>query len=70
MTHATIIPEHGFFQEALVRRVTVENSKAKEMKLNISGDFYTEKQMKEELSLTPHLGPVCAHIYNIYIYIR
>ena len=42
-------------QEALLRKVSVENSHSREMRLNVTGDFYTEKEMREDLKLSPSL---------------
>ena len=39
----------------MLRQISLENSKAKEMQLSIKGNFYTEEQLKNEFKLPESL---------------
>ena len=43
-------------QDALEREVSVQNSRTKEVKMVVTGDFYTEGEMQSILNLEPSLG--------------
>ena len=42
-------------QDSLEREVSVMNSRSKELKLEVTGDFYTEVEMDTKLKLDPNL---------------
>ncbi|CAE7893247.1 unnamed protein product [Symbiodinium necroappetens] len=41
----------GMDKDSFVREVTHETKKSKELKISVTGDFFTEEEMKEELGL-------------------
>lgn len=43
-------------QDSLEREVSVMNSRSKELKLEVTGDFYTEVEMDTKLKLDPNLS--------------
>ncbi|CAE7280003.1 unnamed protein product [Symbiodinium sp. CCMP2592] len=42
----------GFNKDSFIRTVTHETKKSKELKISVTGDFYSEEEMKEELQLS------------------
>ena len=45
-------------QEAFQREITVRNSRTKEVKLKVTGDYYTEHEMEHDLGLQACFGPI------------
>ena len=41
----------GFDKDSFVRGITHETKKSKELKMSVTGDFFTEEEMKEDLGL-------------------
>ena len=43
-------------QEQMLRQITLEQSKSKEMQLSIKGNFYTEQELREDKKLSEFLS--------------
>ena len=56
---------HGPVQDSFVREITVQLEKEKAMELESSGDFHTEKEMREELKLAESLDQKASYGYRV-----
>ena len=50
-----IFVENGMDKNAFLRQVSLESKKSREMKVQVTGDFYTEDEMRDVLKLPKHL---------------
>ena len=48
---------NGLDKSAFLRQISHETTKTKALKLSVTGDFYTEDEMTEDLKLSKCLGP-------------
>ena len=57
----TVFMNNGYDKDSFVRQITHEFKQTREVKVQVTGDFYTEESMVEELKLTrceSVLGPI------------
>ena len=45
----------SFNKDTFLREISVESRKSKELKVEVTGDFFTEEEMRDELKLSPYL---------------
>ena len=52
-----------------MREITVQLEKEKEMELETTGDFHTEKEMRDELKLAESPGKKPSYVQSVCVYI-